>query len=163
MRLATGGLVAVTLAAGLGTAMAEVRTVKDIPMALAAEAAAGTVADCAAKGYAVSAAVVDRAGVLRAMQRADNAGPHTVDTSRRKAYTSLTLKASTMAIDERLKANPGSANLIYVNDILILGGGVPIKVGEEVVGAIGVGGAPSGNLDAQCADAGIARIADRLK
>lgn len=158
-----GGLAAVALAMHAGAAGAQVRTVRDIPLALATEAAAATVAECATKGYSVSAAVVDRGGTLRALHRADNAGPHTIDTSRRKAFTSLTTKSNTTAIEEQIKANPAAANLVYVNDFLILGGGVPIKAGEEVIGAIGVGGAPSGKIDEDCALAGIAKITDRLK
>ena len=163
MRLRLGGLAIIAGLVNFGVATAQPRTVHDIPLPLAVEATAAAVADCAAKGFSVSAALVDRAGILRALHRADNAGPHTVDASRRKAFTALTLKIGTLQFAEILKNNPGSADVIYIADILVLGGGVPIKIGDEVVGAIGVGGSPSAVVDAQCAEAGIARIADRLK
>lgn len=145
-------------------AMAQgVRTEKNITLALANEAASAAVETCFAKGWFVSAAVVDRSGVLKALQRADGAGFHTVDAAKRKAYTSASMRNNTSAILENIKNNPASANLIQIDNFLILGGGMPIRAGDEVVGAIGVGGAPGGHLDDQCAEAAIAKIKDRLK
>lgn len=147
----------------VGNSYAEVRTVRDIPTALAVEAVSAAVADCASKGYNVSGAVVDRAGQLKALQRADNAGPHSIETSRRKAYTSLTMKAPTAKLLETTQKNPAAANLVFIDDFIALGGGLPIQVEGETIGAIGIGGAPGGHLDEQCAEAGIAKIKDRLK
>ncbi|MFH6597454.1 heme-binding protein [Ectopseudomonas khazarica] len=114
--------------------------------------ASATVAACSAKGYNVSASVVDRAGLLKAFARADNAGPHTIEASRAKAFTSASAKAPTLAIMENAQKNPGAANLTDIPGFLLLGGGVPVKAGDTVIGAIGVAGAPGGHLDAQCAD-----------
>ena len=75
-----------------------VRTERTISLALASEAALAAVADCTAKGYFVTAAVVDRAGHIKAMARGDNAGPHSVDSSRRKAYTTASLRVPTTAL-----------------------------------------------------------------
>jgi uncharacterized protein GlcG (DUF336 family) len=111
----------------------------------------------------VSVAVVDRAGHLIVLLRADGAGPHTVDASRHKAFTSAFARNNTSAILENVQKNPGAANLLMIDGFLVLGGGMPIRIGNEVIGAIGVGGAPGGHLDDQCADAGINRIRDRLK
>ncbi|MFI8581165.1 heme-binding protein [Ectopseudomonas khazarica] len=111
-----------------------------------------TVSACSAKGYNVSASVVDRAGLLKAFARADNAGPHTIEASRAKAFTSASAKAPTLAIMENAQKNPGAANLSDIPGFLLLGGGVPVKAGDTVIGAIGVAGAPGGHLDAQCAD-----------
>ena len=145
-------------------AMAQgVRTEKNITLALANEAASAAVETCLAKGWFVSAAVVDRSGVLKALQRADGAGFHTVDAAKRKAYTSASMRNNTSAILENIKNNPASANLIQIDNFLILGGGMPIRAGDEVVGAIGVGGAPGGHLDDQCAEAAITKIKERLK
>ncbi len=145
------------------TALAQgVRTEKNMSLALANEAAAAAVEACAAKGYLVSAAVVDRAGQLKALHRADGAGPHTLSSSRRKAYTAASVRDSTTALMEIAQKNPGAANLGQINGFLLLGGGLPIRAGNEVIGAIGVGGAPGGHLDDQCAEAGIAKIKDRL-
>ena len=140
-----------------------VRTEKNMSLELANQIAAATVAACSANGYAVAAAVVDRAGSVRAIQRADNAGPHTLSSSQAKAYTSASAKNTTQAMMEGAQKNPAGANLVYMPGFLLLGGGVPIKVGNEVIGAVGVGGAPGGHLDEQCAMAGIAKVQDQLK
>lgn len=131
---------------------------RNISLDLANQIAAGAVAACAANGYAVAATVVDRAGTVRAVQRADNAGPHTLGSSERKAWTSASAKNTTLAMMEGAQKNPAGANLVYLPGVLLLGGGVPIKAGNEVIGAIGVGGAPGGHLDEQCANAGIEKV-----
>lgn len=140
-----------------------VRTERNMSMALANQLAAQTVASCTAGGYNVTATVVDRAGTVRAVQRADNAGPHTVEASRLKAYTSASAKNNTLAIMEGAQKNPAAANLVNIPGYLLLGGGVPVKVGNEVIGAVGVAGAPGGNLDEQCAVAAIASVQEQLK
>lgn len=116
-----------------------------------------------ASGYNVTVAVVDRAGTLRALQRADNAGPHTVGAAQGKAYTAASARNTTAAILENAQKNPGAATLVDIPGFLVLGGGVPIKVGNEVIGAVGVGGAPGGHLDEACANTAIAKVADLLK
>ena len=155
---------AITLALIATAASAEgVRTEKNISLELANQIAAHTVAACTANGYNVTATVVDRAGTVRAVQRADNAGPHTLEASRLKAYTSASAKNTTLAIMEGAQKNPAAANLGQIPGYLLLGGGVPLKVGNEVIGAVGVGGAPGGQQHEQCAMAGIAKVADLLK
>jgi len=140
-----------------------VRTEKNMSLDLANQIAAATVAACNAGGYNVTAAVVDRAGTLRALQRADNAGPHTVGAAQGKAYTSASARNTTTAMLENVQKNPGAATLVDIPGFLVLGGGVPVKVGYEVIGAVGVGGAPGGHLDEQCANAGITKVAELLK
>lgn len=140
-----------------------VRTEKNISLDLANQIAAATVAACTANGYNVTATVVDRAGSVRAVQRADNAGPHTLDASQQKAFTAASAKNTTLAMMENAQKNPASANVIYIRGFLLLGGGVPIKVGNEVIGAVGVGGAPAGQLDEQCAMAALDKVKDLLK
>ncbi|MBR0671009.1 GlcG/HbpS family heme-binding protein [Neoroseomonas soli] len=135
---------------------------RNIGATLAAEAVAAAVEACAGRGYRVAAAVVDRAGVLRALLRADGAGPHTVSSAQAKAYTAASMRTNTSQILETVRTNPGAARLPDIEGFLVLGGGLPIRAGDEVVGAIGVGGAPGGHLDDQCAEAGIARIRERL-
>jgi len=136
---------------------------KNISLALATEAATAALQFCAAKGWKVSVAVVDRAGQLKTQLRADDAGPHTLDSSRRKAYTSASLREGTSKLLEIVQKNPGAATLPMIDGLLILGGGLPIRAGDEVIGAIGIGGAPGGHLDDQCAEAGINKIRERLK
>jgi len=154
--------IALSLIATAASAQA-VRTEKNMSLDLANQIAAATVAACAANNHNVTAAVVDRAGNLRALQRADNAGPHTVGAAQGKAYTSASARNATTAMLENVQKNPGAATLVDIPGFLILGGGVPIRVGNEVIGAVGVGGAPGGHLDEQCANAGIAKVADLLK
>jgi len=155
-------LLALSVAAGLAHAEG-VRTERNISLDIATQIAAATVAACQANGHAVAAAVVDRAGSLRALHRADNAGPHTLSSSQAKAYTAASAKNSTLAMMEGAQKNPAAANLVHMPGFLLLGGGVPIKVGSEVIGAVGVGGAPGGHLDEQCANAGIDKVRDLLK
>lgn len=154
--------IALSLIATAASAQA-VRTEKNMSLDLANQIAAATVAACAANNHNVTAAVVDRAGNLRALQRADNAGPHTVGAAQGKAYTSASARNATTAMLENVQKNPGAATLVDIPGFLILGGGVPIRVGNEVIGAVGVGGAPGGHLDEACANAGIAKVAELLK
>jgi uncharacterized protein GlcG (DUF336 family) len=135
---------------------------RTVSAALAAEAVAAAVEACAGRGHRVTAAVVDRGGVLRALLRADGAGPHTVASARAKAYTAASMRATTTQILETVRTNPGALRLPDIEGFLVVGGGLPIRAGDEVVGAIGVGGAPGGHLDDQCAEAGIERIRERL-
>lgn len=135
-----------------------VRSERNMSLELAGQIAAATVAACSANGHAVTATVVDRAGSVRAVLRADNAGPHTLDSSRDKAYTSASAKNATLAMMDGAQKNPAAANLVHIPGFLLLGGGVPVKVGNEVIGAVGVGGAPGGHLDEQCALAGIDKV-----
>ncbi len=145
-------LVAISiLLATTATVHAQVLTERNISLDLANRIAGAAVQACADKGYAVTATVVDRAGVVRAVQRADNAGPHTVGASERKAYTSASARNATLAMMEAAQKNPGAANLTDIPGFLLLGGGVPVKAGTDVIGAVGIGGAPGGHLDEQCA------------
>ena len=158
-------LAALTLAmltAGTANAQA-VRTEKNMSLELANQIAARSVAACAADGYNVTATVVDRAGVVRAVLRADNAGPHTLEASRLKAYTSASAKNTTLAIMEGSQKNPAAANLGQIPGYLLLGGGLPVKAGNEVIGAVGIGGAPGGHLDDQCAQTALGQVQDLLK
>lgn len=157
-------LTALLLTAAATAAQAQaVRTEKNMSQDLARQLVEATVATCTANGHAVTATVVDRAGSVRAVLRADNAGPHTLEASRMKAYTSASAKNTTLAMMEAAQKNPAAANLVYIPGYLLLGGGVPVKVGNEVIGAIGVGGAPGGHLDEQCAVAALAKVQDQLK
>ena len=155
--LALGGLAACL------AAQAEVASEKNITLPLATEIASAVVQGCAAKGYNVTATVVDRAGSVRVVLRADKAGPHTLDSSRRKAYTAASSKRSTTEMLETVQKNPGAQHLPMIDDFLVVGGGVPIKVGDEVIGGVGVGGAPGGHLDEQCATAALDTVKAQLK
>lgn len=130
-----------------------------LPLSLAAKAASAALDQCAKDGYRVSVAVVDRAGILRSFVRADGAGPHTVESSQKKAYTAASMRGPTANVAELIAKTPSVQGLQYMNDnILFLAGGLPIDIAGEVVGGIGVGGAPGGHLDAACAQAGLDSI-----
>ena len=130
-----------------------------LPAALAGKAVQAALDACKKDGYRVSASVVDRAGVLRAMLRADGAGPHTVDSSRKKAYTAASLRRATSELADMIAKQPALQALREMNEsILMVGGGLPIEIAGEVVGAIGVGGAPGTHLDDACAEAGLDAI-----
>ena len=143
-------------------ALAQVNSEKTISLATATEVAATAVAECRAKGYTVAATVVDRAGNIVAVQRADGAGPHTLDASRQKAYTAASARNNTTAMMEASQKNPGAQNLGQIDGFLLLGGGMPIRAGSDVIGAVGVGGAPGGHLDDQCAQAALDKVKTRL-
>ncbi len=155
-------LCAVSLAVGgadVSHAAQDLPREQTLPLALASKAALAAVEQCRQDGYRVSAAVVDRAGVVRALLRADGAGPHTTDSSRKKAYTAASLRRPTTEMAELVAKVPAIQALRDMNDeILILGGGLPIEYDGDVVGAIGVGGAPGGHLDDACAQAGLDAI-----
>jgi uncharacterized protein GlcG (DUF336 family) len=127
-----------------------------LPLAMANKAAAAAVEKCKQDGYRVTVAVVDRAGLLRTLMRGDGAGPHTTDSSMKKAYTAASLRRPTSELAEMIAKVPALQALRDMNDkILMLGGGLPIEIGGETVGAIGVGGAPGAQLDDACAQAGL--------
>ena len=164
-------LLAATLLLAVGATFAalswvraqDVASEKQISLVLAQETAAAAIERCRKEGYRVAVTVVDRAGQVKATLRDDGAGPHTADTSRRKAYTALTLRAVTSEVVKRIAANPEAAGLKEVTDVLILGGGIPIRAGTEIIGAVGVSGAPGGDKDEVCGQAGIDKIMPKLK
>jgi uncharacterized protein GlcG (DUF336 family) len=135
-----------------------------LPLALAGKAATAAVEKCRQDGYRVTATVVDRAGVVKVVLRGDGAGPHTVDSSAKKAYTAASLRRPTSELAELIAKVPSAQGLRDMNDkILLLGGGLPIELGGEIVGGIGVGGAPGGHLDDACAQAGLESIGAATK
>jgi len=130
-----------------------------LPLVIADKAVHAALESCKKDGYRVSVSVVDRAGVLRAMGRGDGAGPHTVDSSRKKAYTAASIRRPTTELADLINKMPTLQALRDMNnEILILGGGLPIEIAGEVVGGIGVGGAPGAHLDDHCAQEGLDAI-----
>ena len=135
-----------------------------LPLSLAEKAAVAALDKCVEGGYKVSVAVVDRSGILKVLLRDDGAGPHTVDSSSRKAYTSASLRRSTEHLAQLMTKFPSIQGLRDMNEkILILGGGLPIEMQGTIIGGIGVGGAPGAHLDEACAAAGLKSIGAELK
>ena len=130
----------------------------NVSLKLANELIDATMAACQAKGKTAVVAVVDRGGNLIALQRGDNVGPHNTDAAVRKAFTALSTKTSSRSLSDNARANPDSNNLNTVDDLLLLGGGVPLKFGNEVIGAIAAGGAGGAVQDEACALEGIEKV-----
>jgi uncharacterized protein GlcG (DUF336 family) len=131
---------------------------KILPAALAVEAAEAAIASCKGQGYNTSVAIVDRAGDLRLLLVGEGASALSRELSRRKAYTSAMRRITTADLAKQV-ATPGAFNpTVYDTQMVAALGGVPIKVGNETIGAIGVSGAPGGDKDEACANAGLAKI-----
>ncbi len=140
-------------------------TQKAISLEMAQTIAQGVVEQCRADGFRVSVSVIDGSGLLKAFLRDEGTGPHTIDLSRRKAYTALTFASRWKTSLEAANAwgSKLGSPMPNVEGTTGLGGGVPIKVGADAIGAVGVSGAVGGDKDEICANAGIAKIADQLK
>ena len=157
--LTIGVLCAALAVPGLSWATEDLPKESVLPSALAAKAVQAAIEHCKKDGYRGSAAVGDRSGLLRSMTRADGAGPHTIDSSRKKAYTAVSLRRPTGELADMISKTPTLQALRDMNEqILMVGGGLPIEIGGEVVGGIGVGGAPGAHLDDACAEAGLDAI-----
>ena len=152
----------------LGSALAQVgQSGYSLPLALALKAATKAIATCASNGYPVSAVVVDPSGVIKLEAKGDHSTILTTTSAFRKAYTVVTFgpifrfdASSTFAA--LAAKNPSGAALATLPDIALLPGGVAIKVGDEIVAALGVGGSPGGDKDEACAQAGVESIKDDI-
>jgi uncharacterized protein GlcG (DUF336 family) len=123
--------------------------------------AQGALERCHADGYHISVVVLDASGLVRVQIRGDGTGPHTFEHARRKAYTALTFKRTSAETAKAWATSPTPVPVI--EGTVGAAGGVPIKAGNDVIGAIGVSGAPGGDKDEACANAGIVKIEDLLK
>jgi uncharacterized protein GlcG (DUF336 family) len=143
-----------------------------LPMGLAVEAATASVNACQKKGYAVTATITTKEGMQQVMLKGDGAAPHTIENSFNKAYTVISLGsvqkvASTSEIVKSMTPSPNPVGnwpmaSSPLPGITFTAGGMAIKVGDEIIGGLGVSGAPGGNYDEECAQAGINKIRDRL-
>ncbi len=129
----------------------------DVALAIAQ----GALEKCRAGGFHVTISVVDASNTLKALIRDDGENANAIDVSRRKAFTALVYKRPS---SEQAKIWRAQAPPVFMPDLAIpLPGGVPIKMGNDVIGAVGISGAPGGDPDEVCANAGIAKVADKLK
>jgi uncharacterized protein GlcG (DUF336 family) len=152
---------AVALALMPGALSAQVQTQRDITWKLGLAIAQGAIEECAnTNKYPISVAVVDRAGRIRVFISSDDPSPHNFELARRKAYTARTFRRPSMEWAQRTKEGDAAAQR-QLADVIALGGGVPINVGNETIGAVGVSGF-SQTGDEACAKAGIAKVADQL-
>ena len=149
------------LAAGPALAQAP-QVEKNVSMAMAMAVMQGALDQCTKDGYKVSVTIVDKSGNVAAQLRGDGTGPHTMEFSRMKAYTSRTRNQTSLQTMKMME-DPANAFIRQIPNVVGVGGGVPIHAGNEVIGAVGVSGAPGGEKDEVCANAGIAKVADALK
>ncbi|HEX9395560.1 MAG TPA: heme-binding protein [Burkholderiales bacterium] len=137
-------------------------TERTLSVDAAREAATAALERCRKDGYNVTVTVLNKSGRLKAQLHDDNAGPHTIENSFRKAYTSITFKANSGEFGARIGKNPPPHPALVLANVTTAEGALLIRAGNEIVGAIGVSGAPGGDKDAVCAQAGIDRIARGL-
>ena len=157
-RLATVGLVCVLVS----PASAQLVTQKSLSAATSMTIAQTALETCTKQGYHVSVHVLGRNGEVLVAVRGDDAPPHTMESSQRKAYTSRTFRIPSGEFVQRVKDNP-TTGAVHLTGIIAAQGALPIKAGDEVIGAVGVSGAPGGEKDEACAKAGIDKVADQLK
>ena len=116
-------------------------------------------AECRKSGFKVTIAVLDNRGGTKVDLHDDGMSPHRIENSMRKTYTALTYRVASVEIGKRIVANPALSGILHLDRITTAEGGLPIVAGKDLVGSIGVSGAPGGDKDAVCAQAGIDRIA----
>jgi len=143
-------------------ASAQLLTEKSLSAAMALTIAQTALETCTKQGYHVSVHVLGRNAEVIVAVRGDGAPPHTMENSQRKAYTARTFRISSGEFAQRVKDNP-SISAVHLTGIIAAQGALPIKVGDEVIGAVGVSGAPGGEKDEACAKAGLDKVADQLK
>jgi uncharacterized protein GlcG (DUF336 family) len=141
---------------------AQLLTQRSLSAGTAMTIAETALATCTKQGYHVSVHVLGRNGEVLVAVRGDDAPPHTMENSQRKAYTARTFRIPSGEFAQRVKDNP-TLGAVHLTGIVAAQGALPIKVGDEVIGAVGVSGAPGGEKDEACAKAGIDKIADQLK
>lgn len=152
-------ILAAALLAPAAVAAQDLPTAPYLPLDMAQTAARSALDACAAEGYNVSVAIVARSGVTTVLLRADNAGPHTVGSSIGKAFTSASMGRDTAGLAAFIGENPQNEGLRDMDDRMVIqAGGLPIRIGGVLVGGIGVGGAPSGDIDVACARSGLDAI-----
>ena len=152
-------VLAAALLAPASVVAQELPTAPYLPLDLAQTAARTALDACIAQGHNVSVAIVARSGATKVVLRADNAGPHTVGSSTGKAFTSASMGRETAGLAGFIGENPANDGLRDMDSRMVIqAGGLPIKIGGALVGGIGVGGAPSGDIDAGCARTGLDAI-----
>ena len=129
----------------------------------AVKAAQAALAKCRADGYQVSVAVVDRSGLVQVVIRDRFAGAHSPDTATNKAWTAVSFRTNTTELQRITQPTQPSAGIRNLPRVVAVGGGVKIEAGGAIIAGIGVSGAPGGDADDVCANAGIKAIADSLE
>jgi uncharacterized protein GlcG (DUF336 family) len=129
----------------------------------AIEMAQAALDSCRDDGYQVAVAVVDRMGVTQVMLRDRYAGPHTPDTAERKAWTAVSFRADTLSLAAHTGPKSTQSGARFIDNVLMIGGGIPVLVSGSIVAGIGISGAPTGAADHACAQAGIDAVTEKLE
>jgi len=158
----TGLSLVSALAIGAGSANAQLLTHKDLSLSMATTIARTVIDTCKAQGYNVSVNILGREGQVVLAARGDSAGFNTMENSMKKAYTARTMSRPSGDFADAVKDNP-TAGALFLSNIVPARGALPIKVGNETIGSVGVSGAPGGDKDEACAKAGIDKVANELK
>jgi len=148
------------LTAAVLPAAAQLRQQPGLTLAAANRLASGAIDACRRQGRDIVVAVLDRGGNLVALQRADSVGPHNIEAARRKAYTALSTRSSTLDLARKAAADPDARNLATLPELLLLGGGLPLRTQGQPVGAIGVAGGGGAVNDDACARSAMATVPD---
>lgn len=138
-------------------------TYKSLSPELALDLARAVLADCRQRGYQVAVALVDRFGVTQVMLRDRFAGPHTIATASGKAWTAISFRTNTAELHSISQPGAMQAGIRNLPGVVIIGGGVVVEAGGSLVGAVGVSGAPGGDIDDACAKAGLEAVRDKLE
>jgi uncharacterized protein GlcG (DUF336 family) len=161
-RLAGLSLASALACGAATTANAQLLVHKDLSLAMAVTMANTAIATCKGQGYNVSVNVLGREGQVILGLRNELAGAATMENSMKKAFTARTFARSSGEFADSVKGNP-NAGALFLSNITPTQGALPIKVGNDTIGSIGVSGAPGGEKDEACAKAGIDKVADQLK
>jgi uncharacterized protein GlcG (DUF336 family) len=159
--LATTALTVSFAASFAAPASAQLLQRKDLSLTVAQTIANGALEACKQMGYAASVVVVDRGGDTLVALRGDGSGPHTVENARRKAYTANTFRMSTEEFVQAMKTQPVRREQTTLPNVIAINGGVPIRVGKEVIGGIGLSGSPG--KDEECVNAGLEKAKQFLQ
>ena len=152
----------IALGALAGSANAQLVAHKDLSVTTAVAIAQTAVQTCKGQGYNVSAHVLGRSGEVLVAMRGDDTGPHTLENSMKKAWTARAQRAPSVNFANAVKMNP-TIGAIHLTNMVPAQGGLPIMVGDDVIGAVGVSGAPGGDKDEACAKAGLDKVAGDLR
>jgi uncharacterized protein GlcG (DUF336 family) len=161
-RLAGLSLASALAGVAAGSAQAQVLAHKDISLAMATTMAMTAIETCKGQGYNVSVNVLGREGEVLVGLRNELAGPATMENSMKKAYTARTFRIPSGKFAENVKGNP-TAGALFLANVVPAQGALPIMIGDDTIGAIGVSGAPGGDKDEVCAKAGIDKVSADLK
>jgi uncharacterized protein GlcG (DUF336 family) len=156
-RVAVAGFVCALIA----PVSAQVVSLRHVSQKMASTIADTALATCESKGYKISVVVVDRSGETIVSIRGDGSSPHTLENARRKAYTAMTFRRSSAEFAKRMETEPGPRQQATLPNVIGIAGGLPIKVGDEVIGGAGVSGSPG--VDEPCVQAGLDKVAEQLK